>query len=194
MPSIKRIRGGRVAGLFVGGTKGQVKHSVDRVSLTFDGIKGDAHSGRMGRTGPREPGFARDTAIVNVRQLSLVSIEELGTLAERLGLRHIDPAWLAANIATEGLGPITQLPPGTLLRGSSGASVYLTELNSPCRLAARLLYEHSACKLNPASFVKHALGRRGLVALVYSEGDLAIGDELELLLVQPERPAREVEP
>jgi hypothetical protein len=54
-----------------------------------------------------------------------VSVEELSDIASRLGIAYIDPAWVAANIATEGAGPITQLPPGTLLRVSSGASIYI---------------------------------------------------------------------
>jgi hypothetical protein len=154
---MKRLTGGRIAGLYVGNRKGTVKQSASSVLLTLDGIEGDAHAGRTHKTGAREPAFRRGTLVANTRQLSLVSVEELRDIASRLGIAHIDPAWVAANIATEGAGPITQLPPGTLLGASSGATIYIAELNSPCRAAARLIAQHVACA-GDASFVRHAKG------------------------------------
>src|SRR5436190_10259640 len=144
MPPMKHLTGGRIAGLYVGDSKGTVKRPVSSLLLTMDGIEGDAHAGRTQKTGAREPAFRRGTTVANTRQLSLVSIEELNEIASRLGVTHIDPAWMAANIATEGAGPITQLPLGTLLRASSGACIYIAELNSPCRVAAHLIAEHVA--------------------------------------------------
>ena len=144
MSPMNRLTGGRIGGLYVGNSKGTVNRPVSSLLLTLDGIEGDAHSGRTQRTGAREPAFRRGTTVANTRQLSLVSVEELSDIASRLGIAYIDPAWLAANIATEGAGPITQLPPGTLLRLSSGASIYIAELNSPCRVAARLIAQHVA--------------------------------------------------
>ena len=81
MPSIKRERGGRIAGLFVGSRKGQAKKAVSRVFLTIDGIGSDAHSGRTTATGPRQRVFTRETSIANTRQFSLVSVEELEAIA-----------------------------------------------------------------------------------------------------------------
>ena len=156
--------------------------------LTLDGIEGDAHAGRTQKTGAREPAFRRGTLVANTRQLSLVSVEELNEIASRLGITHIDPAWVAANIATEGAGPITQLPPGTLLRASSGASIYIAELNSPCRVAARLIAQHVAYAGDASAFVRHAKGRRGVVGFVYAPGTLQIGDELEVLQAKAQPP------
>jgi hypothetical protein len=148
------------------------------VLLTLDGIEGDAHAGRSQKTGVREPAFRRGTMVANTRQLSLVSVEELADIASRLGIEYIDPTWLAANIATEGAGPITQLPPGTLLRASSGATIYIAELNSPCRAAARLIAQHVAYA-GDAAFVRHAKGRRGVVGAGNLKGavDKSVSDQ-----------------
>ena len=110
MSPIKRVRGARIGGLFVGSAKGRAKAAVSRIILTLDGIEGDAHSGRILKAGARQPAFRRGTTDVNTRQLSLVSVEELQAMAARLGVDHIDPGWLAANVATEGLEPITHRP------------------------------------------------------------------------------------
>jgi MOSC domain-containing protein YiiM len=157
------------------------------VLLTLDGIEGDAHAGRTHKTGAREPAFRRGTLVANTRQLSLVSVEELRDIASRLGIAHIDPAWVAANIATEGAGPITQLPPGTLLRASSGATIYIAELNFPCRAAARLIAQHVAYA-GDAAFVRHAKGRRGVVGFVYASGTLQTGDEFVVLHAKAQPP------
>ena len=168
MPSIKR--GGRIAGLFVGDRNGQAKTSVPQVSLTLDGIDGDAHSGRTRKAGAREPAFPRGTSIANTRQISVVSVEELIEIASRVGVPRIDPGWLAASVAIEGAGPITHLPPGTIIRVPSGASIYVSELNSPCRVAARLLAQHGGYEGDASTFVRQAIGLRGVVGFVYAAG------------------------
>ena len=188
MPPMKRLTGGRIAGLYVGDSKGTVKIPVSSVLLTLDGIEGDAHAGRTQRTGAREPAFRRGTTVANTRQLSLVSVEELSDIASRLGIEYIDPAWVAANVAIEGAGPITQLPPGTLLRTSSGATIYVAELNSPCRVAARLIAQHVVYAGDASAFVRHAKGRRGVIGFVYAPGTLQVGDELEVLQARPQPP------
>jgi hypothetical protein len=190
VPSIKLLRGGRIAGLFVGTRTGQTKAPVAQLSLTFDGIDGDAHAGRTRKAGAREPAFRRGTVVSNNRQLSLVSIEELSEIASRIGLPRIDPGWLAANIAIEGAGPITQLPAGTIIRASSGASIYVSELNSPCRIAARLLAEHGGYEGDASMFVRHAIGRRGVVGFVYAVGEVEVGDRVEILLAK-QQPAKD---
>ena len=181
MPSSKRLSGGRIAGLYVGNSKGQIKTSVSSIMLTLEGIEGDAHSGRTHKTASRQPAFARGTAVANTRQLSLVGMEELKEIATRLGIARIDPGWLAANIAVEGGASITQLPPGTILRATSGASIYVAELNTPCRVAARLIARHGDYAGDASTFLRHASGRRGIVGFVYAPGILQIGDRLEIL-------------
>jgi hypothetical protein len=190
MPTVRIQTIGRVASLHVGSVKKMPSKSVDSFMLTFKGIVADAHSGATRAAGPREPAFRRGTMLANLRQVSLVSTEELATIASRMGLARLDPAWLAANIAIEGAGPITQLPRGTFIRFPSGASLYDSDLNSPCKSAANLIREHvrPAQEEQTSPFVLHALGRRGLVAFVYSQGQVTSGDAIEFLFSQPELP------
>ena len=189
MPVVRRQLIGRVASLYFGSAKRAPSTSVDSFTLTFTGIVGDVHGGATRAAGPREPAFRRGTVLANLRQVSLVSTEELATIASRMGLARLDPAWLAANIAIEGAGPITQLTRGTIIRFPSGASLYVSDLNSPCKAAANLIRKH----VRPAQeqtlpFVPQALGRRGLVAFVYSQGQATAGDAIEFLFAQPELP------
>jgi hypothetical protein len=189
MPALRRQMIGRVASLHVGLAKKAPSVSVDSFMLTFTGIVADVHSGAIRAAGPREPAFRRGTMLANLRQVSLVSTEELATAASRMGLARLDPAWLAANIAIEGAGPITQLPRGTIIRFPSGASLYVSDLNSPCKAAANLIREHAPPAQQPTSpFGPHALGRRGLVAFVYAQGQVSSGDAIEFLFPQTELP------
>lgn len=137
----------------------------------------------------REPAFKRGTPIVNLRQLSIVSHEEMQDVATRLGIPTIDPGWIAANISIEGAGPVTQLPRGTIIRFASGASCYITELNTPCTFAGRLMNAKADVACDPIKFVKAARGRRGVMAMVYSEGEVAVGDAVEWISFKPELPS-----
>jgi len=188
MPAARRLRKGHVAGLYRATGMSAVKFSVDSLQLTLDGIAGDGHAGRTRPAGVREPAFARGIQIANLRQVSLVSVEELRTIADQIELRELDAGWLAANIAIEGAGPITQIPRGTIVRFAGGASLYVTDLNTPCTFAAKMINQESPTACQPRHFVKAALGRRGLVAMVYAEGLIKSGDEVEWITFKPELP------
>ena len=116
MPSVKLLRGGSIAGLFVGTRKGQAKTSVAQLSLTFDGIDGDTHSGRTRKAGARKPAFRRGTTVSNNRQLSLVTIEEMNEIASRIGMSRIDPGCLRRTSPSKALDPLR-----SYLRGRSFA-------------------------------------------------------------------------
>ena len=186
---MKRQTMGTVASLHVGNAKKTATTPVPSLTLTFAGIVSDVHSGATRVAGAREPAFRRGTRLANLRQVSLVSTEELDIIAWRMGIERLDPGWLAANIAIEGAGPISQLPRGTIMRFPSGASLYVSELNSPCRAAANLIRRHGRVPEEQMSrFVQHSMGRRGLVAFVYTEGDVNAGDPIEFLFSLPELP------
>jgi MOSC domain-containing protein len=189
MPATRRQTIGTVASLHVGNAKKSPSTSVPSLTLTFAGIVSDRHCGPTRTAGAREPAFRRGTLLANLRQVSLVSMEELNIMASRMGLQRLDPGWLAANIAIEGAGPITQIPRGTVLRFPSGASLYISDLNSPCRAAANLIRRCAgAPECRTSKFVWHSMGRRGLVAFVYVEGDVYARDPIEFLFPQPELP------
>jgi hypothetical protein len=77
MPAIKRQTMGAVASLHLGSAKKSASTPVPSLTLTFTGIVSDAHGGPTRAAGPREPAFKRGTRLANLRQVSLVSMEEL---------------------------------------------------------------------------------------------------------------------
>lgn len=64
---------------------------VEELRLGFDGISGDFHAGATRRSGGREPWYPRGTEMRNERQLSIVAVDELAIVAERMGLAQIKP-------------------------------------------------------------------------------------------------------
>ena len=181
----------RVTDVLLADGAGFVSRPVDRLELTFDGIAGDRHAGRLRPADARTPWHRRATPIANTRQVSILSQEECAEVAALLGVAAVDPALLGANLVLSGIASLSFLPPATRLQLPSGATVFVTEQNAPCRHpAAEVAAAHGDPKL-AAAFVKAALGRRGLVGLVEREGVVAVGDEVACLAPhgRVERPA-----
>jgi hypothetical protein len=170
-----------VAGLLLADGPDFLTRSVACLDLTFAGIAGDRHAGRERASDVRTPWHRRGTSIANTRQLSIVSQEECAEIADLLGVPSIDPALLGANLLLAGVPALSFLYPGTRLRFPSGATVFVTEQNAPCRHpAAAVAAAYDDPKL-AAAFVKAALGRRGLVGLVESEWTVSVGDPVGCL-------------
>ena len=88
----------------------------------------------------------------------------------------VDPALLGANFVLSGIPALSLLPIASRLQVPSGATVFVTEQNAPCRHpAAEVAAAHGDPKL-AAAFVKAALGRRGVVGLIECPGMVAVGD------------------
>lgn len=190
MPSLKRRPAGRVAGLFASAKASAVKYPVDSLVLNFAGVVGDGHGGAVRPAGVRERAFKRGHQIANMRQVSVVSHEELAHIAAGLHIDAIDPGWLAANVALEGGGAITQFPAGSIIRFlPSQASLYVTGVNTPCTFAAKLIAKAGGYAPEQLKdFVRLATGRRGLVAIVYAQGSVSVGDQVEVIFAHPELP------
>jgi MOSC domain-containing protein YiiM len=157
-----------------------VARSVPSLELTFQGIPGHRHAGRTRRSDARTPWHLRGTTIAHTRQVSVVSIEECAIVAKALRLPYLDPALLGANIVVTGLDGLTQLPPSTRLQVPSGATIFITEANAPCRQPGRKIAQaHGDPKLEFA-FPVQAIGLRGIVGLVEREGVLSVGDSLKV--------------
>ncbi len=154
--------------------------------LTFAGPVGEAHSGATrpscSRTTAQHP---RGTEIRNVRQLSIVSAEELAAIAAEMGLDAVDPRWLGASLVIEGIPEFTLVPPSSRLQGPDGATLVVDMENRPCQLPARVI--ETARPGHGAAFKRAAKHRRGVTAWVEREGRLALGDVLVLHV--PEQPA-----
>ncbi|MEM9716121.1 MAG: MOSC domain-containing protein [Pseudomonadota bacterium] len=156
------------------------------VNLEFGGIEGEAHGGvtrlSCSRVKSQHP---RGTKIANVRQLSVVSEEELAIIAREMGVQMLDPAWLGASLMVQGLPDLTYVPPSSRLQAPSGATLVIDMENRPCHLPAKVIDRHLPEK--GKLFKAAAAGRRGVTAWVEREGDLNLGDVLTLHV--PDQPA-----
>src|SRR6476620_3484714 len=109
---------GRVAALLRNPERasGLEKQPVDRVAVTFDGIVGDCHSGRVRVSDSRMvTQYKRGTPVANTRQISILSTEELAAIAAALAIPALPPEWVGANLVTAGIPDLTLLPPATRL-------------------------------------------------------------------------------
>lgn len=172
-----------VSSLLVADGSGFVSRAVPRLDLTFEGLAGDRHAGPTRAADARTPWHPRGTRIANTRHVSIVSVEECALVAEELGLPGLDPGLLGANLVIEGLEGLTQRPPGTRLQFPSGATVFITEPNAPCRQPGRKIAEAHGDPALEFAFPKLAIGLRGVVGLVEREGALAIGDAIRVVNV-----------
>lgn len=165
---------------------------AEGLELTFAGIAGSVHGGATrpscSRVTAQHP---KGTPIRNVRQLSILSAEELAEIAARLDLPRIDPARLGATVVIEGLPDLSHLPPSSRLQAPSGATLAVDMQNRPCQYPARsLAAEHGE---RAKGFKAAAEGRRGVTAWVEREGPLAMGDRLRLH-IPDQRPWRPWQP
>jgi MOSC domain-containing protein YiiM len=147
--------------------------------LTFAGIAGEAHGGETRASCSRVISqHPRDTTIRNVRQLSIVSAEELAEIASKIGVEAMNPAWLGASLVIEGIVDFTHLPPSARLQAPSGATLVIDMENQPCHLPAPVIDEDAPGHGN--AFKTAAKGKRGVTAWVEREGLIAVGDALRL--------------
>lgn len=149
------------------------------LALTFAGPEGDAHAGltrpSCSRVLSQHP---RGTEIRNVRQLSIVSQEDLDAIADKIGLEAIDPAWLGASIVVRGIPDFSHVPPSSRLQADDGTTLVIDMQNRPCHLPAKVI---SAVSQTAAKgFKTAAMGRRGVTAWVERPGALAIGNRMRL--------------
>jgi hypothetical protein len=178
---------GTVEGLFAKPSRadGFEKTSRQSLNLLFSGPEGDCHAGLTRASDSRTiPVYQRNTEIRNVRQMTLISVEEMADVARAMGLSHIEPGWLGANLLARGVPDLTLLPPSTRLQFPSGATLVVDMENPPCRQAAGVI-----AKTHPAEgpeFVKAATHKRGVTAWVECEGEVKLGDAI-LVWLPPQR-------
>jgi hypothetical protein len=126
------------------------------------------------------------TEIRNTRQVTIVSVEELADIAVAMGIENgIEPQWLGANMAIEGIPEFTTVPPSSRLIFESGASIVIDCENGPCKGPAEIIEQHHPGKGN--RFVKCAMNRRGVTGWIEREGVIEVGMRCRLH-VPPLRP------
>lgn len=173
----------KVAGVFAAFEGRFETRPVEELVLNFDGIAGDFHAGPTRRSGSREPWYKRGTVMRNERQLSIVAPDELSVIAGSMGLAHIKPEWLGANLLLDGIPHLSMLPAGTLLFFKGGVTVKIDAQNAPCRDAGRAIAEGAEMEDRQAGsllFPKVAKRLRGLVAWVERPGTIVDGEAISV--------------
>jgi len=178
---------GETVGLYVNPDREDslASRAVERVRATYAGFEGETHGGLTRPSCTRvKLQYPKGTEIRNVRQVCILSGEELDAIAAAMDLDTIDPRWVGANVVMRGIPDLTQMPPASRLIFEGGVSLVVDMENAPCRLAADSISEYRPGK--GASFPKHARGRRGVTAWVEREGEIAMGERARLH-VPPQR-------
>lgn len=175
---------GVVRGVFITlGDDDQESVAQAELDVLMDGVAGDRHFGATLKSNSRSSYYPRGTVIRNSRQVSILSAEELETLAARLGVAEIKAEWLGNNMLVSGIPDLSHLPPSTRLLFSSGAGLVVEAQNFPCKGPARLIQSYYPEIPNmDKSFLREAVELRGIVAWVERPGRICPGDTLRVLL------------
>ncbi len=164
---------------------GLEKARTDEISLLFSGIAGDCHGGLTRKSDSRMlKQFKRGTPVKNVRQASILSVEELADIARAMEVPAVQPEWVGANLVTSGIPDLTLLPPSSRLQFPSGATLVIDMENLPCRYPAAIIEKHHP--EHTRGFVAAVTRKRGLVAWVESEGVVSTGDAITVW-IPPQR-------
>jgi len=163
--------------------------------LTFEGIVGDRHGGKTRLSGGREPWYPRGTEMVNERQISLLSQEELEEVTRRMKLSGVaaeDMAgWVGTNVLVAGLPRFSMIPPRTRMVFEGGVVIRIDGDNSPCRFAGKSIADNlpeeslSSEELRTGldlEFVKQAKRLRGLVGFIERPGDIRVGEAVTAMI------------
>jgi len=161
------------------------RHERAELNLSFSGPEGDYHVGHTRASDSRMlKRFKRGTTVRSARQMSIVSVEELVEVAEKLAIPEVRPEWLAANLVASGIPDLTLLPPSTRLQFPSGATIVIDIENLPCRYPAAVIGKHHPGA--DAAFIKEARGKRGVVGWIEAEGVVRLGDAITIW-IPPQR-------
>lgn len=156
------------------------------LKLGFEGPMGEVHSGLTRascvRVSAQHP---EGTEIANVRQLSVVSQEDLDQIAADCGLDAIDPIWVGATAVVKGIPDFTHVPPSSRLQGEDGVTLVVDMENRPCVYPGKEIDKDKPG--HGKAFKAAANGRRGVTAWVERPGELQVGGTLRLHI--PDQPA-----
>ena len=152
---------------------------LQEMPLTFAGFAGESHAGltrpSCSRVLAQHP---RGTTIRNVRQLSVLSAEEMAEVARIMGLQRFDYAWAGASVVVEGIPDFSHLPPSSRLQSEDGTTMVIDMQNRPCQEPAVTIDRELPGQ--GKGFKPAAEGRRGVTAWVEREGTLRLGDRMRL--------------
>lgn len=156
---------------------------VDSVDVHWEGFAGDKHYGLTMKAGSSQKPYPKGSEVRNVRQISIVSAEELAQVAAAMGLPTVEPAWVGANMMLSGVPELTKLPSGSRLYFENGVGIVIEGENMPCTTAGGSLQAQFPDRPDiTTTFPKKAIGKRGLVAWVERPGTIRKG---ESVLIRP---------
>ena len=149
------------------------------LALGWGGPEGEAHGGVTRPSCSRVRALhPRGTPIANVRQVTILSREEMEEIAVEMGVEALDPALVGATLVVEGIPDLTHVPPSSRLQGPDGATLVVDMANRPCHLPAREIDREAPGA--GGAFKAAARGRRGVTAWVERPGRVVVGDVLRL--------------
>lgn len=152
---------------------------AQQAQLTYAGIPNEIHGGLTRASCSRVLSqYPRGTKIRNVRQLSVVSAEELVQIAADCGLDRLEPEYIGASLVIAGIPDFTHLPPSSRLQFPDGSTIVIDMENRPCHLPAKVInadFPGAGDKFKAA-----ANGKRGVTAWVEREGEIHVGDAVRL--------------
>lgn len=160
--------------------------AVSSLDLGFSGDRSTRHEGENRLSCVRMKNlYPQGTEIRNVRQLSVLSAEELDATAAEMDLDTLDPSFLGASIVLRGIPDFTHVPPSSRLQGPSGVTITIDMENRPCIFPGREV--EADLPGHGAAFKPAAQGRRGVTAWVERPGELKLGEPMTLF-VPDQRP------
>jgi MOSC domain-containing protein YiiM len=177
----------RTEAILVNSTPGEDLSSsrIESARVSYAGIDGESHSGLVRASCVRvRHQYPEGTEIRNTRQVSIVSVEELAGIADKMGIPELRPEWLGANLLVSGIPNFSQIPPSTRLIFAGGASLVVDLENSPCKYPGEIIERHHPG--HGGRFPRAAVGRRGVTAWVEREGRIAGGDAIRVY-IPPQR-------
>jgi len=152
---------------------------LTEMELSFAGLEGEVHAGLTRPSCSRVTAqYARGTEIRNVRQLSIVSEEELNRIGAGIGIAEMDPRWLGASIVIRGIPDFSHVPPSSRLQAEGGCTLTVDMQNRPCHLPAKTI--EAVEPGHGRGFKGAAKGLRGVTAWVEREGTLRLGQTITL--------------
>jgi hypothetical protein len=164
-----------VSALYISEAHGTANAPVAELVLrSGHGIVGERHSGPTRVRGNGE-------VVPNLRHFTAVCSQELGEVADALGVPYIDPAWIGANICFACDGPAsltaTLIEGIRLLDAESRAVLEVVGATAPCLDAGKMIAARfPLLSVAPERFPSCALGRRGVYGIILMDTTIGIGD------------------
>lgn len=161
---------------------------VDELQVAWEGLVGDKHFGLTMKANNSQKPYPKGEEIRNVRQISIVSEEELKQIAEAMDLPNVEPEWVGANLMVSGIPNLTKLPSGSRFYFENGVGIVVEGENAPCVTAGGSLQDQYPDRPDiTTAFPKKAIGKRGIVAWVEKPGTIRKGEIVTVRLAQDVR-------